>query len=174
MEKEPQKQAISFVSLKFTRRHLMVIAVLAIAFATAFMMRSLPLQYGFYLNEFDPYFDYRATQFLVENGVDKYFSWHDTKSWYPEGRPVASTSQTGLHLSAAFLYNAFGGGAPLYDFVVWFPVVFGSLTAVVVFALVRLISNTTAGLFASLLFAFSPAIIQRGSLQNHWDFSLAY
>ena len=163
MEKE-QKQAIGFGSFKFTRRHLMVIAVLAIAFATAFMMRSLPLQYGFYLNEFDPYFDYRATQFLVENGVDKYFAWHDTKSWYPEGREVAKTSQTGLHLSAAFLYKAFGGGAPLYDFVVWFPVVFGSLTVVVMFALVRVISNTTAGMFAALLFAFSPAIIQRGSL----------
>jgi len=171
MEKEQQKQAIGLFSFKiglfsfnFTKRHLMVIAVLAMAFATAFMMRSFPLQYGFDLNEFDPYFDYRATQFLVENGVDKYFAWHDTKSWYPEGRDVAKTSQTGLHLSAAFLYKAFGGGAPLYDFVVWFPVVFGSLTVVVMFALVRVISSTTAGMFASLLFAFSPAIIQRGNL----------
>jgi len=165
MEKEgQQKPAIDFVSFILARRHLMVIGVLALAFASAFMMRSLPLQYGFYLNEFDPYFDYRATQFLVDNGPEEYFAWHDTKSWYPEGRDVAETSQTGLHISAAYLYKAFGGGAPLYDFVVWFPVVFGSLTVIVMFALVRVISSTTAGLFASLLFAFSPAIIQRGNL----------
>jgi len=161
---ESQKPATGLFSFKFTRRRLMVIAVLALAFAAAFMMRSLPLQYGFYLNEFDPYFDYRATQYLVEHGVDKYFAWHDTMSWYPEGREVARTAQTGLHLSTAFLYKAFGAGMPLYDFVVWFPVVIGSLTAIVMFALVRVISNTTAGLFASLFFAFSPAIIQRGNL----------
>ncbi len=164
MEKEQPKPAVSFLPFKFERKHLMVIAVLVMAVSAAFMMRSLSIQYGFYLNEFDPYFDYRATQFLVENGVEKYFAWHDTMSWYPDGRQVAETSQTGLHLSAAYLYSAFGGGGSLYDFVVWFPVVFGSLTAVVMFALVRVISNTTAGLFASLLFAFSPAIIQRGNL----------
>lgn len=164
MEKEQQKPAIDLLSFRLTRKHLMVIAVIAMAFATAFMMRSIALQYGFYLNEFDPYFDYRATQFLIENGIDKYFTWHDTMSWYPEGRDVARTSQTGLHISAAFLYKAFGGGGSLYDFVVWLPVVLGSLTAVVMFALVRVISNTTAGMFAALLFAFSPAIIQRGNL----------
>jgi dolichyl-diphosphooligosaccharide--protein glycosyltransferase len=164
MEKEQPKPASSLLSFKFERRHLMVIAVLAMAVAAAFMMRSLSLQYGFYLNEFDPYFDFRATEFLVENGVEEYFAWHDTMSWYPDGREVAATSQTGLHLSAAYLYSAFGGGGSLYDFVVWFPVIFGSLTVVVMFALVRVISSTTAGLFASLLFAFSPAVIQRGNL----------
>lgn len=164
MEAEQSIKPIFLGSFKLTRKHMLVIAVLALAFATAFMMRSFPLQYGLYLNEFDPYFDYRATKFLVENGVSEYFAWHDTKSWYPEGRPIAETSQTGLHISAAFLYKAFGAGAPLYDFVVWFPVVFGSFTAIVMFALVRVMSNTTAGLFAALLFAVSPAIIQRGNL----------
>ncbi len=165
MEK-PKEQPPSYgiISFKFTQRHLMVIGVLAMAFTVAFLMRSLPLEYGFYINEFDPYFDYRATKFLVENGLEEYFAWHDTMSWYPEGRDIAGTSQTGLHLSAAYLYSAFGGGAPLYDFVAWFPVVMGSLTAIVLFALVRTVYGTTAGLFASFFFALSPAIIQRGNL----------
>ncbi|MFQ5940123.1 MAG: peptidylprolyl isomerase [Nitrososphaerales archaeon] len=164
MGKEQQRLSINFTSFKFTRKHMMIIAVLAIAFSTAFMLRSLPLQYGFYLNEFDPYFDFRATQFLIDNGFDKYSTWHDTMSWYPEGRDVSRTSQTGLHITAAVLYNIFGFGAPLHDFIIWFPVVFGSFTAIVVFALVRVISGTTAGLFASMFFAVSPAIIQRGNL----------
>jgi dolichyl-diphosphooligosaccharide---protein glycosyltransferase len=48
--------------------------------------------------------------------------------------------------------------------VIMFPVVIGSLTTIVIFALVRNLSGTTAGMFASLLFAFMPAIIQRGNL----------
>src|SRR4030095_8273342 len=55
-------------------------------------------------------------------------------------------------------------GTSLMDFVIMFPVVIGSLTTIVIFALVRNLSGTTAGMFASLLFAFMPAIIQRGNL----------
>lgn len=161
---EAQQVQTMLASFKFNRKHLMVIAVLAMAFSVAFMLRSMPLQYGFHLNEFDPYFDFRATQFIIDNGIAEYFNWHDTMSWYPEGRDIAATSQTGLHMTAASLYNAFGFGAPLYDFVIWFPVVFGSFTAIVMFALVRVIGGTTAGLFASLFLAVSPAIIQRGNL----------
>ena len=97
----------------FQMRHLLVIGVLCIAFTTAFILRSFPMKYGFYLNEFDPYFDYRATKYIVDNGLDAYFKWHDTMSWYPEGRDVPKTSQSGLHVTAAYLYKAFGGNSSL-------------------------------------------------------------
>lgn len=145
-------------------RHLLVIGVLFIAFTTAFIIRSYPSKYGFYLNEFDPYFDYRATKYIVDHGLNAYFNWHDTLSWYPEGRNVPATSQSGLHIVAAFLYKIFGAGTSLLDFTILLPVVLGSLTTIVVFALVRTIGSTTAGMFSALLFAFSPAIIQRGNL----------
>ncbi|MRN61543.1 MAG: hypothetical protein FIO03_05765, partial [Nitrosopumilales archaeon] len=145
-------------------RHLLVIGVLAIAFTTAFIIRSYPSKYGFYLNEFDPYFDYRATKYIVDHGLNAYFNWHDTMSWYPEGRNVPATSQSGLHIVAAFLYKIFGAGTSLLDFTILLPVVLGSLTTIVVFALVRTLGGTTAGMFSALLFAFSPAIIQRGNL----------
>ncbi|MGD1834935.1 MAG: peptidylprolyl isomerase [Nitrososphaeraceae archaeon] len=152
-------------SFEFQIKHLLVILVLVIAFSTAFTMRSYPIKYGFVLNEFDPYFDYRATKYLLDNGISEYLNWHDTMSWYPDGRDVPKTSQVGLHIIAAGLFQIFGLGSSLLDFVIMFPVVIGSLTTIVIFALVRLISNsTTAGMFASLLFAFMPAIIQRGNL----------
>jgi dolichyl-diphosphooligosaccharide--protein glycosyltransferase len=69
-----------------------------------------------------------------------------------------------LHTSAATLYQIFGLGSSLYDFTIMFPVVVSSLTAIVIFALVRTIGGTTAGLFASLFFAVSPIIILRGSM----------
>jgi dolichyl-diphosphooligosaccharide--protein glycosyltransferase len=159
-----KSQEIAAPQIKFSKKRIAIIGVLMISFAIAVMTRSLPIEYGFYLNEFDPWFDYRATQFLVENGFDAYFNWHDNMSWYPDGRDVAKTSQTGLHITAAVLYQVFGFGMPLYDFVVWFPVVFGGLLTIVIFAIVRVIAGNVAGLFASVFTALSPTIIQRGNL----------
>jgi dolichyl-diphosphooligosaccharide--protein glycosyltransferase len=151
-------------SFEFQTRHLLIVAVLALAFSVAVIMRMYPAKYGFYLNEFDPYFDYRAVKFILDNGLDAYWQWHDTMSWYPEGRDIPATSQSGLHVTAAMMYQIFGGGGDLMDFTIMFPVVIGSLTVVVVFALVRVLGGTTAGLFASLFFAFSTPIILRGNL----------
>jgi dolichyl-diphosphooligosaccharide--protein glycosyltransferase len=127
-------------------------------------MRFYPSKYGYYLNEFDPYFDYRATKFIVDNGLDAYWQWHDTMSWYPEGRDVPGTSQAVLHITAAYLYQAFGRGMSLIDFTIAFPAIMGALTVIAVFALVRVLGGTSAGLFSALMMAFSPAIIQRGNL----------
>jgi dolichyl-diphosphooligosaccharide---protein glycosyltransferase len=151
-------------SVEFQTRHLLVITVLALAFSSALIMRFYPSKYGYYLNEFDPYFDYRATKFIVDNGIDEYWQWHDTMSWYPEGRDVPGTSQTVLHITAAYLYQAFGRGISLLDFTIAFPAVMGALTVIAVFALVRVLGGTSAGMFSALLMAFSPAIIQRGNL----------
>ena len=144
------------------RRYLLIIGILAIAFSISFMIRSQPAQYGFELHEYDPFFNYRATQFIVENGIPAYLDWHDDMSWYPMGRDVASTSQPMLHITAAISYQIFGAGSELYDFTIMFPVVIGSATAIVMFAIVRTIGGTTAGLLASLFFAISVPILYRG------------
>ncbi len=130
----------------------------------SFLIRSQPASYGWELNEFDPFFNFRATEYIVENGINSYFQWHDDLSWYPHGRDVSQNSQVILHLTAAITYWIFGAGGSLYDFTILFPVVFGSLTTVVIFALVRIIGGTTAGLFASLLFSISLPIIVRGQI----------
>ena len=145
-------------------RSLLIIGVLVLSFSLTFMIRVTPLEYGFELAEFDPFFNYRATQFMVENGLPAYLEWHDDLSWHPYGRDVSSTSQVMLHTTAATLYQIFGMGSSLYDFAIWFPVIIGSLTTIVIFAIVRTIGGTTAGLFASLFFAISPILIIRGSI----------
>ncbi|QMU55494.1 MAG: hypothetical protein GKS07_04535 [Nitrosopumilus sp.] len=121
------------------------------------------MDYGFELNEFDPFFNFRATEYIVENGFSEYFNWHDAKSWYPNGRDVSATSQVMLHATAAVTYQIFGGNSSLYDFTILFPVIIGSLTVIMIFALVRLFAGTTAGLFASMLFAVSLPIALRGT-----------
>ncbi|MGN6346229.1 MAG: DUF6541 family protein [Candidatus Nitrosocosmicus sp.] len=146
-------------------KYLLVIAILCLSFSIAFILRAYPVKYGPSLNEFDPFFDFRATQYMVDHGISAYFKWHDTMSWFPEGRNVAMTSQSGLHLTAAVLYKIFGFNTSLMDFVIWFPVVIGSGSTVLIFLLLRSITGKNIpGLIASVFLAVSPAIIQRGNL----------
>ncbi len=166
---------------KVKRRTLLISLILIVSFSSALIIRMAPANYGFYLNEFDPYFDYYATNFIVNNAEKyglgvvlsdnpniNYFLWHDYMTWYPEGRDVAATSQGGLHFAGAILFllfkDFFGINISLYDFLVLFPVFFGALTVFAIFLLTRRIAGTTAGLLASLIVAFSPPLIQRGNL----------
>lgn len=80
------------------------------------------------------------------------------------GRDVSATSQVILHLTAASLYWIFGGGMDLYDFTILFPAIFGSLSAIVLFALVRVLAGTTAGLFSAILYSVSLPILIRGPI----------
>jgi len=128
------------------------------------LIRSQPIEYGFQLNEFDPFFNFRATEYIVENGLIEYFKWHDDKSWYPQGRDISKSSQVMLHFTAAITYQIFESNLSLYDYTILFPAIIGSLTVVVIFGLVRLFAGTTAGLIASLLFAVSFPILLRGSV----------
>ena len=146
----------------FRLQHLLVIGVLALSVSISMTIRSTPATYGFELFEFDPFFNFRATEYILENGTDEYFNWIDEKSWHPFGRNVSETSQVTLHLTAASLYPIFNFGSSVYDFTILFPIVVGSLTAIAVFAFVRVLGGTTAGLFAALIFSISVPIFSRG------------
>ena len=157
-----QIQLFQIGTFTFKLKHLLIIGVLILSFSTSLMLRSQVLDYGSELHEFDPFFNFRATEFLVNNGLVEYYNWHDVKSWYPNGRDISATSQVMLHVTAATTYQIFGSNMELYDFTILFPGIVGALTTIIIFALVRVIGGTTAGLFASLLFAISVPIIIRG------------
>jgi len=156
------QKLFSVGNFDFRLQHLLVIGVLALSVSIGMMIRSTPASYGLELFEFDPFFNFRATEYILENGTNAYFDWHDEKSWHPFGRNVSETSQVTLHLTAASLYPIFNFGLSLYDFTILLPLVIGSLTAVVVFAFIRVLGGTTAGLFAALIFSISIPIFSRG------------
>ena len=164
-----------------TRQNMIIALTLVSVFVIALFMRAFPAKYGFYLNEFDPYYDYKAAQFIVSSfdaswaaghggfpGLLTYFHWTDYTTWFPEGRAVAPTSQDGLQFAGALSYlffrNVFGLQMSLYNYLVLFPVFVGSLTSIVFFFLVKRIAGTAGGLFAALMFAVSPPILERGNL----------
>ncbi len=73
------------------------------SFSISFLIRSQGADFGFELNEFDPFFNFRATEFIVENGYSEYFEWHDDLA-----RPKAKIIPAPIILEAAtFLFSAF-------------------------------------------------------------------
>ena len=120
------------------RKSTIIISLALVAiFSAAIIMRIYPAKYGFFINEFDTYYDYYATEFIVKHfdakgfsGLFDYFSWTDIQTWYPGGRYVAGSSQVGLHFTGAILFiitrSIIGLSISLYDFIVLFPVFIGS------------------------------------------------
>ena len=157
-------QLFSLGDYNLRLNHLLIVGILILSFSISFLIRTIPGDFGWELNEFDPFFNYRATSYIVENGFDSYLEWNDELSWYPIGRDISSNSQVALHLITAISYQIFGGEMELYDFTILFPVIIGSLTTIVIFALVRVLAGTTAGLLSSLFFSISLPILLRGHL----------
>ena len=156
------QKLFSVGSFDFSLQHLLVIAVLALSVSISALIRATPATYGLDLFEFDPYFNFRATAYIIDNGYPAYNNWIDEKTWYPFGRDISENSQVILHLITAVFYKLFGFGMSLYDFTVYFPLVIGSITSIVVFAFVRVLAGTTAGLVSALMFSISMPIFTRG------------
>eukprot|EP00758_Cryptobia_borreli_P014454 Tbor_TRINITY_DN5923_c1_g1::TRINITY_DN5923_c1_g1_i6::g.19331::m.19331/K07151/STT3; dolichyl-diphosphooligosaccharide--protein glycosyltransferase len=77
-----------------------------IAMKEAFDIRTIALkEYGYIIHEFDPWFNYRATQYLAKHGWSKFFSWFDYMSWYPLGRPVGTTIYPGLQIISVLIHK---------------------------------------------------------------------
>ncbi|KON28068.1 hypothetical protein AC481_02795 [miscellaneous Crenarchaeota group archaeon SMTZ-80] len=133
----------------------------------AIIIRILPMRYGFYLSEFDPYFQYRITNHLVENGFSSYFNWHDDISWYPWGRTVYLTSYPGVAFTTALLYTfleLIGMELTVYQLCIIFPVMMGVATCFVIYLLGKDIGGKSVGLLSALFLAFNSSHMFRTSL----------
>ncbi|ORC83343.1 putative oligosaccharyl transferase subunit [Trypanosoma theileri] len=139
----------------------------------AYSIRLISVQiYGKVIHEFDPWFNYRATEYLNEHGWRAFFEWYDYMSWYPLGRPVGTTIYPGLQITSVVIHyvlNAIGIPMSLNDVCVYVPAWFGSVAT----AIVALLSYETSGSLAATglaaaLFAISPAHLMR-SMAGEYD-----
>lgn len=153
--------------LRISRLQAIEIAVVAILVVVAALIRILPLQYGAYLTAFDPLFQYRATEYVVENGYAAWWTWHDDLSWYPMGRNIAASAYPGIPFTAAFLYGIakiFISNLTVLDVALYFPVFMAVLTIITIYFLGKEVAGGSAGVFAALFMAISPAYIRRSTL----------
>ena len=124
-------------------------------------------EYGMVIHEFDPWFNFRATQYLSKHGWDAFFSWFDHMSWYPLGRPVGTTIYPGLQLTSVAVHRVLrwlgkGWRMSLNDICCLMPA-WGGATATLFLALLtyEATGSRTAAAIAALVMAIIPAHIMR-------------
>eukprot|EP00656_Telonema_subtile_P006557 TRINITY_DN13033_c0_g1_i1.p1 TRINITY_DN13033_c0_g1~~TRINITY_DN13033_c0_g1_i1.p1 ORF type:complete len:504 (-),score=122.63 TRINITY_DN13033_c0_g1_i1:59-1570(-) len=151
----------------FTAAHWFVRLVIILWIAReAYEIRLYAIKdYGLVIHEFDPWFNFRATQYLADNGMDKFFKWFDYMSWYPLGRPVGTTIYPGMQLTAVGIWKtlaAIGMPMSLNDVCCYIPAWFGVVaTAFLGLLTAECSSSIDAGIGAAAIMAIIPAHIMR-------------
>ncbi|RDD47899.1 Dolichyl-diphosphooligosaccharide--protein glycosyltransferase subunit STT3A [Trichoplax sp. H2] len=152
---------------------LIKLVILSIAVVLSFATRLFSvLRFESVIHEFDPYFNYRTTRFLAEEGFYSFHNWFDDRAWYPLGRIIGGTIYPGLMVTSAFIYhvlNWFHITIEIRNVCVFFAPLFSSCTTLVTYGLTKELKDSKAGLVAAAMIAIVPGYISRsvaGSYDN--------
>ncbi|KAK2722097.1 dolichyl-diphosphooligosaccharide--protein glycosyltransferase subunit STT3B-like [Artemia franciscana] len=152
---------------------LIIFIVLTLACIAGFSSRLFAvIRFESIIHEFDPWFNYRATAHMVENGWYNFLNWFDERAWYPLGRIVGGTVYPGLMItSGAIHYVLHTLNIPVHirDICVFLAPVFSGLTALATYFLTKELWSVGAGLLAACFIAIVPGYISRsvaGSYDN--------
>jgi dolichyl-diphosphooligosaccharide--protein glycosyltransferase len=124
------------------------------------------------IHEFDPYFNYRTTKFLTEEGFYNFHNWFDDRAWYPLGRIIGGTIYPGLMVTSAFFFhilNFLNITIDIRNICVFLAPFFSSLTVIATYLLTKELRDSGAGLVAACLISIVPGYISRsvaGSYDN--------
>jgi dolichyl-diphosphooligosaccharide--protein glycosyltransferase len=141
--------------------------VLGLIVVIAFAVRMMPIRWGYYINEFDPYLQWRMAQYTVDHGFLAWFRWHDTMSWYPYGADMPTWNLYGEAFLVAAIFMVlrfFSVNVALFDVVMWFPVFAGTITVLISYYLGKDLWGKGAGLLTALFLALNPSSIGRTQL----------
>ncbi|MDR2720399.1 MAG: hypothetical protein LBC03_06325 [Nitrososphaerota archaeon] len=158
---------------KVNRSSIFAISAIILILFVAFTVRILPMQWEIqtgqiHLNEYDPYYQYSITNYMVENGLFSPYTnhWINYQQWYPKGIDMAM-SLPALPMTAAALYQvgtSLGMNIDLMTFCSLLAVAMGTLSCLVLYFIGKDMGGRAVGLFAALFLALAPSFIQRSSL----------
>ena len=148
-------------------------ALLLILFI-AFTVRVMPIRWEIPtgtlgLNEFDPYYQYTTTNYMVQHGLlSPYWPthWINTQQFYPAGIDMG-TSLPSLPMTAAALYSiiqTIGVNIDLMSFCSLMAPLLGTFAVLFLYLVGKDMGGKTVGLLSALILALSPSVIQRSSL----------
>src|SRR3990172_13069898 len=123
---------------EISRGAMLEVTALSLIVIIAVAVRLMPIRWGFYLNEFDPYLQWRMAQYVVDHGFLAWFRWHDTMSWYPYGADMPTWNLYGEAFVVAAItmfLRGVGANVATFDVAVVFPVVAGTLTVLAAYFL---------------------------------------
>uniref|UniRef100_A0AC34F8A9 Dolichyl-diphosphooligosaccharide--protein glycotransferase n=1 Tax=Panagrolaimus sp. ES5 TaxID=591445 RepID=A0AC34F8A9_9BILA len=152
---------------------LLTFVILALCWLVGFASRLFAIiRFESIIHEFDPWFNYRATHYMVENNFYKFLNWFDERAWYPLGRIVGGTVYPGLMVTSGaihYVLNSLNFPIHIRDVCVFLAPTFSGLTAIATYFLTKEIWSPGAGLFAACFIAISPGYTSRsvaGSYDN--------
>uniref|UniRef100_A0A674AHB8 Dolichyl-diphosphooligosaccharide--protein glycosyltransferase subunit STT3A n=1 Tax=Salmo trutta TaxID=8032 RepID=A0A674AHB8_SALTR len=165
---------LGFLRLSYEKQDtLLKLLILSMAAILSFSTRLFSvLRFESVIHEFDPYFNYRTTRFLVEEGFYNFHNWFDDRAWYPLGRIIGGTIYPGLMITSAALYhvlNFFHITIDIRNVCVFLAPLFSSFTAIVTYHFTKELKDAGAGLLAAAMIAVVPGYISRsvaGSYDN--------
>uniref|UniRef100_A0A0N5AKN6 Dolichyl-diphosphooligosaccharide--protein glycosyltransferase subunit STT3A n=1 Tax=Syphacia muris TaxID=451379 RepID=A0A0N5AKN6_9BILA len=147
--------------------------ILVLACVVAFSSRLFAVvRFESLIHEFDPYFNYRTTKYLAEEGYYNFHNWFDDRAWYPLGRIIGGTIYPGLMVTSALIYRIlhfFHMTLHIREICVFLAPLFSSFTVIVTYLLTKELKSDGAGLVAASLIAIVPGYISRsvaGSYDN--------
>ncbi|KAG0667244.1 oligosaccharyl transferase stt3 subunit [Rhodotorula mucilaginosa] len=128
------------------------------------------------IHEFDPWFNYRATRVLTEEGFYAFWNWFDPTAWYPLGRVVGGTLYPGLMVTSGAIWKVLhllSIPVDIREVCVQLAPAFSGLTALATYFFAKEVgkegSREGTGLWAALFIAIAPGYISRsvaGSYDN--------
>ncbi|XP_011009352.1 PREDICTED: dolichyl-diphosphooligosaccharide--protein glycosyltransferase subunit STT3A-like isoform X1 [Populus euphratica] len=131
--------------------------ILLLSGVLAFSIRLFSvIKYESVIHEFDPYFNYRVTQFLTKNGVYDFWNWFDDRTWYPLGRVIGGTVYPGLTLTAGTLWwllNSLNIPLSVESVCVFTVPIFSAFASWATYLVTKAVKGTGAGLTAAVLLA---------------------
>ncbi|XP_028095101.1 dolichyl-diphosphooligosaccharide--protein glycosyltransferase subunit STT3A-like isoform X1 [Camellia sinensis] len=160
-------------SLRYAFGNVLSFLILLLIGLLAFSIRLFSvIKYESVIHEFDPYFNYRVTQYLIKNGIYDFWNWFDDRTWYPLGRVIGGTVYPGLTLTAGTMWwilNSLNIPLSLETVCVFTAPIFSANAAWATYLLTKEVKGTGAGLTAAALLAMVPSYISRsvaGSYDN--------
>jgi dolichyl-diphosphooligosaccharide--protein glycosyltransferase len=152
---------------------LLKLSILSLAAILSFATRLFSvLRFESVIHEFDPYFNYRTTKYLADEGFYSFHNWFDDRAWYPLGRIIGGTIYPGLMVTSAALYHLLwllNITIDIRNVCVFLAPFFSSLTTIVTYLLTKELKDSASGLVAAAMIAIVPGYISRsvaGSYDN--------
>jgi len=168
-----QQNALLGPPSESSRTLLRVVILLFIAGAAIASRLFSVIRFESIIHEFDPWFNFRATKYLVANGFYKFWDWFDDRTWHPLGRVTGGTLYPGLMVTSGVIYHilqALTIPIDIRNICVLLAPAFSGLTAFAAYLLTNeMTTSPSAGLLAAAFMGIAPGYISRsvaGSYDN--------
>jgi dolichyl-diphosphooligosaccharide--protein glycosyltransferase len=143
------------------------ITILLMIAAISFLSRTFSvIKFESVIHEYDPWFNFRSTRFMMENGVYGFWNWFDSESWHPLGRVVGGTVFPGIMLTSCsikWIIDWLTFPIDIRNICVFLAPLFSMFQCFSMFKLTKEACNRTdAALYSALFMSINSSIISRG------------